>query len=158
MLYIGIDAGLTGAICFLRGEEVVELHDMPTEQSKSTGGTVKRMIDPAVLSDIMRLHPDMPKSAALEWVQSMPTQGVASMMSLGDSFGCARSAVCGNGIPIVYVRPQKWKKHFDLIGADKGESISIAKQLYPNAKLTHKKHHGRADAILIARWLQDGGA
>lgn len=60
------------------------------------------------------------------------------------------------------VKPQVWKKHFGLITKDlsktekKHLSIELAKKLFPSVadKLTASKD-GRAEALLIARYLKD---
>jgi hypothetical protein len=60
------------------------------------------------------------------------------------------------------VKPQVWKKHFGLITKSltkterKHLSIDLAKKLYPSVadQLTASKD-GRAEALLIARYIKD---
>jgi crossover junction endodeoxyribonuclease RuvC len=49
------------------------------------------------------------------------------------------------------VSPQRWKKHFGLLGEDKDAARIKALQLYPALMpmLKLKKHGDRADAMLI---------
>ena len=81
----------------------------------------------------------------------MPGQGVTSMFSLGDSFGCARSALIATGCEFTLVAPQSWKKHFKLT-SDKEQSRSLASRLFPSAPLHLKKHADRAESLLMAQW------
>jgi hypothetical protein len=51
------------------------------------------------------------------------------------------------------VTPQRWKKHFHLT-ADKGESLDMARYLWPEARLKLKKDINKAEALLIAEYLR----
>ena len=57
-------------------------------------------------------------------------------------------------IPVTKVTPGVWKKHFKLTGTGKEESRLRALELYPELhdQLKLKKHHNRAEALLMARW------
>jgi len=152
MITIGIDPGLTGAIGVLRDGVFITVEDMPII-SKGTG-VVKNEVDPAgLISMLRRLVPsDEYAVVALERVNSMPGQGVSSIFSLGDSFGCARSSIAACRFETVYVTPVKWKKHFNL-SSDKEACRAAAVKMFPEAPLNLKKHADRAEALLIARWL-----
>ena len=52
-------------------------------------------------------------------------------------------------IPYTPVRPVVWKKTFSL-GKDKEQSRLRAQQLFPVADLRLRKHHGRAESLLLA--------
>lgn len=97
-----------------------------------------------------------PKEGAeicLEQVHSMPNQGVSSTFAFGRAVGVI-SAVCElTRYPVHLVTPQKWKKHFHLT-ADKGESLDMARYLWPEAKLRLKKDINKAEALLIAEYLR----
>ena len=56
------------------------------------------------------------------------------------------------GFELVQVHPATWKKHFKLT-SDKELSRALATRLFPAAPLHLKKHDGRAEALLLARWL-----
>ena len=60
-------------------------------------------------------------------------------------------------LPIFYVRPAKWKKHFELINSSKDASRTKVIEMYPtiSAKLSKKKDVNKADAILIARYFKE---
>lgn len=154
MITIGIDPGLSGAIGVLRNGIYVEVHDMPIV-AKGTG-SVKNEVDPAGLIALLRQSVPADESVvvALERVNAMPGQGSSSIFSLGDSFGCARSAIAGCRFETVYVTPMQWKKHFKLT-SDKEMSRALAVRMFPTAPLNLKKHSDRAEALLMARWLHE---
>ena len=60
-------------------------------------------------------------------------------------------------IPYTLVTPQRWKKELmDGMPKDKDSSRVVAIRLFPTfaTELKLKKHHGRADALLIAEYLR----
>lgn len=154
MITIGIDPGLSGAIGILNGGKFVAVEDMPTIAKGS--GSVKNEVDPSSLIKILRQYipGDEYAVVALERVNAMPGQGVSSVFSLGDSFGCARSAIAACRLEMVYVAPSKWKSHFKLT-SDKEMCRAAAVRMFPDAELHLKKHVDRAEALLMARWLYD---
>lgn len=154
MITIGIDPGLSGAIGVLRDGAYVAALDMPIV-AKGTGA-VKNEVDPAGLITLLRQHAPVEEAVAvaLERVNAMPGQGSSSIFSLGDSFGCARSAVAACRFETVYVTPAQWKKHFKLT-SDKELGRALAVRMFPDAPLNLKKHADRAEALLMARWLYE---
>jgi len=150
MITIGVDPGITGAIAILSGD-AAEVHDMPVALVKKG----KNEVMAAELSRIL----DIPGEVVLwlEQVHAMPGQGVASSFGFGRSLGVVEGVAAALQIPVHFVTPQKWKKHFKLQRSDKDVSRTIASQLYPQAELHRKRDIGRADALLIARYGQDQG-
>lgn len=150
---IGIDPGISGALALLDDNlALIEVMDMPIMAM----GKHKNQVNSAELGKLLAKWQSQNGTAIvyLEAVHSMPGQGVSACFNFGDSFGCIRG-VCGAlQIPIVLVTPQSWKKHAGLLGKDKDYARTKAQQLYPGAELGLKKHIGRADAILIARFGQ----
>lgn len=154
---IGIDPGLTGALAFMQPNGLLEeVVDMPV-MAKGKGKTrVKNQINAPALSAILQerlLSPPKMRAATvyLERVSAMSGQGVASVFSLGDTYGCIRGVVGSLGIPIHIITPQMWKKFYTL-PSDKEVCRAKAIELYPAAPLERKKDHNRAEAILIARY------
>ena len=152
-MILGIDPGATGAVALVGETEIWPPHkpvyDLPV---------VEGIVDPYGFHKFMTscgFH-DPPyctiTHAYLERCQSMPGQGVVSIFRYGISYGMLRGVLAAMDIPVTLVPPQKWKKAFGLIGKDKEASRALAIQWYPNADLHLKKHHGRAEALLIARW------
>ena len=149
-MYVGIDPGITGAIAVLDNDgSLLLLEDMPTIARGKGKSIVKRQVNPAALHEILK--PWSTSTATLEAVNSRPGQGVASVFSLGDSFGCIRSVLAVLSMSADFVAPQTWKKHYNIT-SDKEIARAKAIQLYPAASLHRKKDADRAEAILIARF------
>ena len=151
MLIIAIDPGLSGAIGFLLDGAFLAVEDMPTVVKGV--GSVKYEVSPAGLKTLIKEHlSDHGVVAVIEKVGAMPGQGVSSVFSLGDSYGSARTACASTGCELHQVSPVTWKKYFKL-SPDKELSRALAIRLFPAAPLHLKKHDGRAEALLLARWL-----
>ena len=151
--YVGVDPGLSGAIAIICGDKV-EVYDIPT--MKKGDGVVKYEIDPGGMHFILSvaLRNKVYPRAALERVNSMPGQSASSTFSLGDSFGVCRSVLTLSKLPLIYVTPMSWKKHFKLT-KEKEEARALAIKLYPGVELYLKKHIDRAEALLIATYLKE---
>ncbi len=139
-LIVGIDPGATGAIAFYDEESnKVDVFDLPM---------IGKLVDGYALGSYMR--DENIKRVNVEKVGAMKGQGVTSMFNFGANYG-AILGVCGClGLSVNLVTPQKWKKKAGLIKKEKDASRQLAKTMFPLAPLDLKKHHGRADAILIA--------
>jgi crossover junction endodeoxyribonuclease RuvC len=154
MFYLGVDVGLTGAIALLNERELIEVADLPTMPVGQGTGRVKNQINAAGFSVLLlgllkkREAEDRETVVFIEKVGAMPDQGIAGAFSLGDSVGSIRGVVTALGLPIQWVTPQSWKKFYRL-PKDKDVARSVAINLYPQAPLHLKKHHNRAEAILI---------
>ncbi|MCP4900083.1 MAG: hypothetical protein GY906_24195 [bacterium] len=151
MLYIGIDPGLDGAIAALDGRGSLIVSDMPTFQI-DRGKKKKRDIDRVRLSTILKNRPEaVDRIVYIEKAQSMPGQGVSSMFSYGKGYGIALGILAAHQIPHFEIPPAKWKK---VLGVPLGKdgARALASQLFPNHadKWPLKKHHGRAEAVLLA--------
>jgi crossover junction endodeoxyribonuclease RuvC len=152
---IGIDPGLSGAIAWLGPNGGAHVVDMPTIQLSKTG-FVKRALDVNGLTILLDGYAaaSCKASVFLERVNAFPGQGVASMFSLGMSFWGAAGVVSALKMPLHLVEPKDWKGHFRL-NADKELARGLASRYYPSVNLTRKKDHGRAEALLIARYGQE---
>ena len=156
MIIIGIDPGISGAISVLENKKVLEVYDTPT---MIDGKKNKRQINSAQVSNIIkeRLNSQKEVVVVVEQVNAMPGQGVTSMFNFGQSFGVIKGICAALGLPIYFVRPTKWKKHFNLIKTNKDASRTKVIEVYPeiSGKLHRKKDSNRADAILIALYFND---
>lgn len=152
MIVLGVDPGLSGALCVYNGIDV-ELADIPT--CKLAG---KRRYDlPEIVSYLFGMVGRAVNSkekmyAVVEKVSGRPGEGIVSSRTIGYGEGIWHMAFTIYGIPYESVAPQTWKKEYGLIGADKKASIAIAKQRFPSASLDRQKDHNRAEAILLALW------
>ena len=156
MRIIGIDPGLSGGIAILDDSKIFDIFDMPI---MSEGKKNKNQLNSAQLDNIIKRHilPNKETFVIVEQVSAMPGQGVTSMFNFGQTFGSIKGICAALGLPIFYVRPAKWKKHFELINSSKDASRTKVIEMYPSisSRLTKKKDVNKADAILIARYFRD---
>ena len=149
--YVGIDPGLTGALAILREGEPPQVWDTPTAIIGSRR-KVKPVHSPASMVELLCTAGD-DCFVVMENVHSMPKQGVASSFNFGRGFGTWEGIIAALGLSYELVTPQLWKKvMMGGMGKEKDASRIRAMQLFPELgeKLKLKKHHGRADALLIA--------
>ena len=156
MKIIGIDPGLSGAIAILENNKIKELFEMPVMPE---GKKNKRQLNSAQLVKLLKDNFDKKEeiSVVVEQVNAMPGQGVTSMFNFGQTFGAIKGICAALGLPIFFVRPAKWKKHFELINSSKDASRTKAIEMYPaiSDQLSKKKDVNKSDAILIARFFSD---
>ncbi len=156
MRIIGIDPGLSGGIAVLEDLKIYDIFDMPI---MSEGKKNKNQLNSAQMVNIINKHilENEDTFVIVEQVSAMPGQGVTSMFNFGQSFGSIKGICAALGLPIFYVRPAKWKKHFELINSSKDASRTKVIEMYPSisSRLTKKKDVNKADAILIARYFRD---
>ena len=156
MIIIGIDPGVSGGISVLENKKVIDVFEMPT---MIDGKKNKKQVNGAQVSNIIKENIGKEKDiiVVVEHVNAMPGQGVTSMFNFGQSFGVIKGICSALSLPIYFVRPTKWKKHFNLIKTNKDASRTKAIEVYPeiSSKLHRKKDSNKADAILIARYFND---
>jgi len=157
MISFGIDPGVSGAISILKNKEVIDVFEMPT---MIDGKKNKKQVNGSELTSIIVNNIDFKKEEVVivvEHVNAMPGQGVTSMFNFGQSFGVIKGVCAALRLPIHFVRPTKWKKHFNLINTNKDASRTKVIEVYPkiSSKLSRKKDSNKADAILIARYFND---
>ena len=154
MIIIGVDPGINGAISIVENKKILEVYDTPT---MIDGKKNKRQINSAQVSNIFKERLKLNKEVivVVEQVNAMPGQGVTSMFNFGQSFGVIKGICAALKLPIHFVRPAKWKKHFNLIKTNKDASRTKVIESHPeiSSKLHRKKDSNRADAILIALYF-----
>jgi len=156
MLIIGIDPGITGAICFFKDGEVYDIIEMP---NMAEGKKNKRQINSTqIYNEISSRIEGIPKkniAVVIEQVSAMPGQGVTSMFNFGQSFGAIKGICSAMQLSTHFVRPAKWKKYFNLIKCEKDASRTKVIEIFPyiSSKLSKKKDSNKADAILISSFF-----
>ena len=155
-MILGIDPGLTGAIALVDDDDIVLLWDMPVAEKPYGRG---KQVDAYGFADCVREAKQISiyqrsenLTAHVERVSAMPGQGVTSVFSFGRSAGVIDGVLGALLIPVVYITPQKWKKHHGLVGKPKDASRTLVIQQFPHQldRFARKKDVGRADAVLIA--------
>ena len=155
MFIIGIDPGISGAICFLSDGKIIDVIEMPT---MSEGKKNKKQVNGNQLFNEIKSYLSTTDQeevcVVVEHVTAMPGQGVTSMFNFGQSFGVIKGICSAMQLPIHFIRPTKWKKYFNLINTSKDASRSRAIEIFPkiSEKLKRKKDSNKADAILIASY------
>jgi crossover junction endodeoxyribonuclease RuvC len=146
---IGIDPGVNGAIaCVDTAEWSLAISDMPLELGT---GSKKMVSAKGVIDAIRQCEPD---HAILELVHSSPQQGVVSVWSFAEGYGCVKAAVLAHDVSLWPVRPQDWKAAIKC-PKDKKQATTRASQLFPSA---HSLFYGprggafdgRAEAAMLA--------
>lgn len=162
MIILGIDPGVTGAISVFHATAwpsnfVMDVFDIPFQQDVKNFSR-KKIYAEKLKSDIISkigMFSFEKIVVYIEQAHAMPGQGVSSMFNYGRTNGIIEGLLIGLGIVnIKKVVPAKWKRSLSLLSNShpKDAGLKKAKQLYPNADLTLKKHHNRADAILIGHY------
>lgn len=146
-LFLGIDPGaISGAWGIVNHlGQYVSCGDIPNVQGKISVIEFKNQFYRSIFGSDFDI--------VIELVGSMPKQGLSSTYKFGRAVG-AIEAVCElTGQLVTHVRPQKWKKEMELV-ADKKDSLIKARNFFPEAPLSRVKDHNKAEALLLARWLQ----
>ena len=156
MLIIGIDPGISGAICFFENGQVKEIINMPV---MADGKKNKRQINgPQTYNEILKRIKNYPQKdiiVVIEQVSAMPGQGVTSMFNFGQSFGVLKGICSAMQLSMFFIRPAKWKKYFGLIKTEKDASRTKVIEIFPyiSSELSRKKDSNKADAVLIASFF-----
>ena len=148
---LGVDPGSVSAAWAVLDEfgQIVAAGDVPV-----VGDGTKAMISGPLLADIVLRF--SPSRAVVERVAAMPKQGIASTFKFGRGLGLIEGVLGGALVPISYVSPMVWKRHFSL-AADKEAARQKAIEIWPGSAavlFSRKRDHGRAEACLIGLWAQ----
>lgn len=140
----GIDPGITGALAFYDGTEMM-IFDMPIiRDDKGRGHLDTSRIKQIILNDI-------PQSIYIEKMAPLPRVGGLQSFSMGMQQGFFMGLFEGLKLSYTQIRPSEWKKAMQC-PADKTLSRKRANELMP--QFAHnwdkKKDHNRAEAALIA--------
>ena len=158
MLIIGIDPGISGSICFFEDGKILDVIEMPT---MTDGKKNKRQVNGSqIYNEILKKTVGFNKEnirVVIEQVSAMPGQGVTSMFNFGQSFGMLKGICSAMQLSMYFVRPAKWKKHYNLINSQKDASRTRAIEIFPyfSSQLSKKKDSNKADAILIASFYYE---
>lgn len=141
MIYVGVDVGKKGGFAII-------FDDMVITKPYDDKEFVSYMADVAQGKVV----------ACVEHVGAMPGQGVTSMFSFGKSAGFIEGVLQALGIKYQLIRPQRWKKEFEL-NSSKQKSIDVCRKLFPDVSLLASErcripHDGMAEALLMAEYAK----
>lgn len=168
---IGIDIGLSGSIARLGPGLAPSLVDIPSvpdgppRAGKDNKVYQPRRINGRQLLDL--LHQICPVGhavlAVFEDVRARPMGNAErhfnsfhSQNALVLARGVVQAALDIAGFDSVAVQPQSWKAFYGLTGAEKQDSLEMARRLFPAmaSQLARQKDHNRAEALLLAHHAQ----
>lgn len=109
------------------------------------------------MAAIVKVFETYTSVCAIEKVHAMPKNGSIGNFRLGYGLAVWEALVVSQRLRYKLVAPQTWKKvMMPDMPKEKEASRQRAHQLFPDlvGSLNLKKHHGRADALLIAEYLR----
>src|SRR5438132_2118900 len=128
--------------------------DTPVARVKGVKKT-RTEYQPQAMAALLRNFVGARCTTALELVHSMKGQGVVSTFGFGRGLGLWEGILAALRIPYQLIPPQRWKAAMlHGMGKEKDASRIAAQRLFPNADLSLRKHHGRAEALLLAEFLR----
>ena len=139
-IYIGIDPGKAGGICFLMDDDIksfkcpVTTHDMTEEL--------------ILVKNIRKCI------AIVEKVHAFPGQGVTSCFNFGYNYGLWLGILSALKIPYVLSPPGKWMRYYSVPKLERKDRKNYLKQLAQQMYPDHKVTLYNADAILLANYLK----
>ena len=139
-IYIGIDPGKSGGICFLDGDNI-KTFKCPT--------TTHDMTEELILAKDIRKC-----TCIVERVWSFPAQGVKSVFNFGYNYGLWIGILSALKIPYILVPPNKWMKFYHVPKLERKDRKNYLKQLAQQMYPDHKVTLYNADAILLANYLK----
>lgn len=182
MIYIGIDPGISGACCVIGKDRAIAFIDTPIvtmKVGKSMKNSLDASACADIIANIM-IESNGECYAIIEKVQAMPgkphnkmgalienleqrSMGATSAFNFGKGFGIWLGILAAFKMPFEQVHPATWKRQLmqgmntdaDAPNSARKNAARIrAIELYPRVakQLNLKKHHGRADALLLAEF------
>lgn len=155
MIVLGIDIGVTGAVCAVDGAGTAAIADLPTTEIAGQR-VVRRKVSVTGLRDLILqfVPPGHAAMALIEDVHMGMGKGGAARSSLDLNRGRVEAVLELLRLDVKVVQPPTWKRHYGLLRTEKAESLERARGLYPQVAhmLKRAKDHNRAEALLIAHY------
>lgn len=164
-IYVSIDPGADGAIGFLCRQDFAVV-DIPTVTVRRAGKTKKgnpkttEAFDlPGIVRIFRQLNPARERvRVCLEKAQVMVKGKGSSLVytafRVGVGYGMWPLFLALKGYSVEEATPSVWKKAMGLAGKDKGDSLHMARGLWPQAPLARKQDHNRAEALLLGEYYR----
>lgn len=141
MIYIGIDAGQSGAIAWARQGEFPSVEKMPDTERDIF----------STLEGIVWFTEHGKNFAIIEKVGPMPKQGLSSTWKFSGNYHGLRMALIALKIPFEAIAPSVWQRAMGcLTKGDKNVTKRKAQELWPSLKATH----ATADALLLMEYCR----
>lgn len=157
MKILGIDPGLSGAICLLN-TETQEISFINGYKVKKANG--RNEFNLPIIIEFLKNNPI--DKCIIEKAQPMPGQGVVSMFTTGLNYGKLYGLLSAFNIPFIEIHPTRWIKHFKFNKYTKEEGYLYCSKIYPSVINEFKGPKGglldgKVDAFLIAKYGESIG-
>ncbi|PAN31407.1 hypothetical protein PAHAL_5G417500 [Panicum hallii] len=153
---IGVDPDTGGAIAVVSPDGSSQVFDNPFVHIVVSEVIRKRLDTKSIIELLRRLDAPPGTTAYIEKSSPFPTDGKLGWWSTGFSYGLWIASLVASGFSVVPVASQTWKAYFGLSRSEspKDDSRQAASILFPDKALSLKlkKHHGRAEALLLAAY------
>lgn len=144
-LWAGIDPGLEGCVAVIdQTGFFVSLFDMPIRHEKR-----HKVVAVHLLAEYLEDYKGA--DVMVEIQNPRPQQGVRASFTTGLNYGRLTATLDMLGMRWDVVQPKNWKQ-WAGVTKDKETSLALAREKWPEAPLTRKKDHDRAEALLIAEY------
>lgn len=171
-LIVGVDSGISGALALLAEGDPIRFIDMPNRPRANKGNEIDSRALAATFRGLFSEFQGAYFHVVLEKVQSRRGNSASTVWNQAEGFGAIRAVIESVGLQYEMVAPQTWKRHFALlmgrqeretIGMKDAEykdrsrlkAIEVFQRVFTEKELARKKDCGRAEALLIAKWLED---
>jgi crossover junction endodeoxyribonuclease RuvC len=143
MRLLGVDPGLSGALALVDGDELVDVYDIESADS--------RLMVAPLLNVLAHWEPEL---AVIERVGPMPRQGLSTTWKFARAYGCVEGVIEATRIPCHEITPAVWKRRVG-VSADKRSSRAEACRRWPMRAdwFARSKDAGRAEAaLMVVAW------
>ena len=145
MIYVGIDSG------FVSGAWGAVDHNGAYRGCGDCHHDKDVLFADLIRDDILHSVRSDDYEVVIEAVHAQPKQGVSSTFKFGKAYGQLVGMAQLMNTRYHFVSPQRWKRDLGIT-SNKEDGLKLARELFPDAPLTRKKDHNRAEALLIAYW------
>lgn len=137
----------------IRSDGSAEVWDTPVVLIK-VGKTTRRRADADGIAQLMKTEVREGSNVFIEAAQPHAANGKQGWYGSGYGYGIWRGVIAGRELKSNPVTANRWKRDLELTGKGKDCSRALAAELYPEMSphLRAVKHHGRAEALLLAHW------
>lgn len=161
--YVGIDPGLSGAVCIMQKRDPPIITPMPIKKSKVNGKIKKKYCIHGLIYLFSSFDPEN-TFVTMEHVSTggagfTHQQGTRQLFNTGRGSGLLEMVLACKELPHNIIAASKWQKHILEIvkdGSTKERSLKKAKELYPDVSLIPPKGRvesdGFSDALLICEY------
>src|SRR5574339_202349 len=160
VLYIGVDPGGSGAIGFVYGDHYAVV-DMPTVKVKvkktgkrknRTDFDLDRIVD--LFGGVQGFHGSVKAVVEIAVPQMNYGKSPYAAYRVGMGYYMWPLFLKAKGYKVYEVHAKHWKS---VMGLDnnKKRSLNRARKLFPEAELHLMKHEGRAEALVLTKYLKN---